>query len=508
MDLLKDKWIPVRPLAGGLPDWISLPELLTRKEEYQLSLPRDDMELATLQLLISIVQVGWMPDDLQGLIRYGATPMTLETYVDGVEPIKDWFQMEHAEHPFMQVREVKAKDVTPMDKLLAGLTGATNSCFVNEAGMANRLCGGCAAIALFNQASNAPSFGGGFKAGLRGESPITTLVQGGHLRQTLWLNILATDQLPEFMVASRYQAPTWVVPIQEKAIITWASIGLARGLLWQPAHIELESAQTRGQCSCCGREQVALYQGFLKAKFNYTVEGRWPHPHSPRLRIFKTAGTEEKFAAFTTSAPTWTRLTGFVVQQEADKENKEGYEPAAVVLQAKSLLGDRFRERLNLIVGGYRNNKASILERRHELLELNVGWQLDASVIRALVDIGVGFRDALTSSIKYFNDGLKDKKTKKVIHKGVGLELDKHCGTNFYRHSDGLMQAALANANFDDAEQFAKDIQALRGQLKSLCLQLFEQETRPYLNDPQLIHTLAVARCTLYRHLKQLMQME
>ena len=35
-----------------------------------------------------------------------------------------------------------------------------------------------AAITLFNQASNCPSFGGGFKGSLRGGAPITTLVFG------------------------------------------------------------------------------------------------------------------------------------------------------------------------------------------------------------------------------------------------------------------------------------------------------------------------------------------
>lgn len=501
MDLLTDNWIPVRPLAGGSPDWISLSTLLTSKDEFQISLPRDDLELATLQLLISIVQVGWMPDDLNGLRHFGAAPMTRDTYVDGIDPIKDWFRLDNTEQPFMQVKGVKAKELTPMDKLLAGLTGATNSCFVNEAGMANGLCGGCAAIALFNQANNAPSFGGGFKAGLRGGAPITTLVQGAHLRQTLWLNVLAADQLPECLVESRFQAPTWIVPIKDQAKVPWASIGLARGLLWQPAHIELEAAKATGHCSCCGRDQVALHQGFLKAKFNYTVEGLWPHPHSPRLLTFKTAGKEEKFAAFTTSAPTWTRLTAFVVQLQVDKQNKVGFEPAAVVAQAKKLFADKGKGRLCLIVGGYRNNQASILERRHELLELNTGWQLRPADIKTLVEIGLGFKTALRKALYLFAEGMKEVK-------GAGVAVHESGERCFYRHSDSLMQSALANAHFDDSELFAQDVQGLCRQLKKLCLQLFEQETRPYLHDPQLIRTLAIARRTLYKHLKPLMLME
>ncbi len=44
------------------------------------------------------------------------------------------FYLNHAEHPFMQTKGVKANDVTPMEKLLAGVSGATNCAFVNQPG--------------------------------------------------------------------------------------------------------------------------------------------------------------------------------------------------------------------------------------------------------------------------------------------------------------------------------------------------------------------------------------
>lgn len=42
-----------------------------------------------------------------------------------------------------------------MEKLLAGVSGATNCAFVNQPGQGEALCGGCTAIALFNQANQA-----------------------------------------------------------------------------------------------------------------------------------------------------------------------------------------------------------------------------------------------------------------------------------------------------------------------------------------------------------------
>lgn len=264
MNLLTDQWIPIRPLTGGRAEKISLQDLLCEEKRWELCLPRDDMELAALQLLICTTQALFTPKDTEELKRHIAKPIASEIYNASAKKFSFWFQLDHPTTPFMQVRGVQAKEVTPMDKLLAGLTGATNSCFVNQAGLAGGLCGGCAAIALFNQASCAPSFGGGFKAGLRGSSPITTLIQGDHLRRTVWLNILNGDELSRTLLSwhgdsATSQKPTWVEPIKGGETIPAQRIGLIRGLFWQPAHIELLPPVAAKLCSSCGCRTDSAY---------------------------------------------------------------------------------------------------------------------------------------------------------------------------------------------------------------------------------------------------------
>jgi len=425
--------------------------------------------------------------------------MSIQDYLDGVESYKNWFELEHSEHPFMQIRGVKAKDTTPMDKLMTGLTGATNSCFVNEAGQADQLCGGCAAIALFNQAANSPSFGGGFKASLRGGAPITTLIQGRHLRETVWLNILSSLQLEESIPSYKdnlQQPPTWVLHIKEKSNIPGASIGLLRGLLWQPAHLELCPPNLKGRCGCCGREQVTVYKCFLKEKFKYTVDGLWPHPHSPRILAFKKGAAEEKFASFTTTAPTWTRLASFVVQKQVNESQKEGHQPSAVVIQAHKLYSRR-PERLRLAIGGYRNNQASILERRHELFDLNKGWHQQPGQIQELVELGLGYKSTLRKALFVFFKGRKNVK-------GAGVAVQELGETQYYRRTDNSMQKVLAEAHFEDPVQLAADKTTLRKELKRHCIQIFEEQTKPYLHDPELIRKMAVARRTLFKNLRAL----
>lgn len=501
MNLLTEQWIPVRPLPMGVPEKISLQRLLCGEDGiWEVCLPRDDMELAALQLLVCLAQTLFIPADAQTLKQRIAGRLPKDEFRAGCEPLKNWFWVDHPDHPFMQIRGVKAKEPTQMDKLLAGLTGATNSCFVNQPGLGECLCPGCAAIALFNQASCVPNFGGGFKAGLRGGAPITTLVQGKHLRQTIWLNVLCKERLVydiSWYADTMHQKPTWVEPIKAGEKIAAGRIGLMRGLLWQPAHIELVPPTEKGVCSCCGCQTEEAYRGFKKAKFNFSVNGIWPHPHTPRISSTKNGQIEEKFAAFKTTAPSWTQLSRFVVQQQINDSNKEGQQPAAVIRQVQFLFGGK-AQRLSLLVGGYRNKQASILERRHEVFTLNHGWDRHAAEIKQLVKLGLGYRDALYKALYVFVKGIKDLK-------GAGVKLQQIAERSYYRRSESTILDALAQIHFENA---APELIRMGDELTGIVKDLFEELVRPYLNDPELVRTMAVARRTLNKHLRALKPQE
>jgi CRISPR system Cascade subunit CasA len=498
MNLLIDQWIPVRPLEGVEQLRIALRELLCGDGKWELSLPRDDMELAALQLVICLTQVILMPKDAAELRGRIAKPLRAEDYDAAIgPPFHEWFQLDHPKYPFMQVRGVGAKDLTPMDKLMAGVTGATNSCFVNQQGLAERLCHGCAAIALFNQATCAPSFGGGFKAGLRGSAPVTTLIQGDHLRRTVWLNVLSRESVAQTIPWHRtttLQQPTWLEPIEAGEIVPAQHIGFARGLFWQPAHIELTAPVPAQSCSCCGGRVDKVFESFNKAKFVYTVVGTWPHPHSPRITTSKKGQSGERFIAFTISSPSWTQLSRFVVQQEFDDASKvEGQQPAAVIDQTRRLYGNDSRK-LHLLVGGYRNNKASILARRHDVFTLNHGWDRNGQVIHHLVTSGRGYRDALYKALYVFVNGVRDIK-------GAGVKVNQSAEAQFYRRSEPIVEHALARIDFENP---GPELSQMRKALRSAAEELFDESVRPYLNDPELIRTLAVARRTLWKRLNSL----
>ena len=160
MNLLIDKWIPVR--NGGRFSQITLQQLLTSEADYRLALPRDDMETGALQMLISLVQVIATPETPTQLRLRASSPLSEEEYLRSCENWLDRFDLMHDTCPFMQVvdPDLEAKKITPIQKLFVGLPAGNNHALFNEPSEISEVCCSCATVALFNFASNAPGYSG------------------------------------------------------------------------------------------------------------------------------------------------------------------------------------------------------------------------------------------------------------------------------------------------------------------------------------------------------------
>ena len=255
MNLLTAAWIPIQD--KGVYEKITLQQLLCGEKEGDICLPRDDMELACLQLLSAITQTLFTPENKKALGKYVTRSLTAEDYQSAIQDKLNWFDLDHEDTPFMQFRGVipsKTDPFTNMEKLLAGVADGANKVFVNQRGVGSKLCSGCTAIALFNMANNAPSVGGGFQGSFRGNTPITVMVKGRTIRESIWLNVLTEESIEKIMPwhqATKRQAPNFVEKDEPEKEFYCSSIGLTRGLLWQPAHYELYPS-IEGNCNCCG----------------------------------------------------------------------------------------------------------------------------------------------------------------------------------------------------------------------------------------------------------------
>lgn len=499
MDLLNDSWIPVRATSGsGSFRLLTLEELLCHEGDWRISLPRDDLELACTQLLVCLLQITFLPEDNRALLERLNKSLSPEAMADAIRPCQDWFQLDHPTQPFMQTRGVKAADVTPMQKLLIGLPEGNNHAFFNEVGEVQKVGPSIAAIVLFNQASNCPSFGGGFKGSLRGGAPVTTLVMGGNLRETLWRNVLTLprirERLPDYEWDLSRDRPTWIKPIREKEVIRAHEIGLARGLFWQPARVELVKANEEAACDVIGVSRQPVYTGFRKSKFTFNLEGLWPHPHG--VQIWDKAKKEWKFVSFTTTAPAWTLLTEFVIPRGVEDANaKEGCAPAGPVVQAS----DIFREEpLYLLVGGYRTKQASVLERRHELFTLAAGWDADGKGrLKRLVDVGRQAKTALRGKLYFAAQGSKEKGMK-----GIGAAIHETGEKLYYARTEVLFHETLReDMTFKDWKQARRTFSE---RIVKTCHRIFDELTNPYCQKPELIPIIAWARRTLDNDLSKL----
>ncbi len=484
MNLLTDQWIPVH--KAGTRQLIRLQDVLCSEDDWQLSLPRDDMELACLQLMICLTQVIFTPEDAKTLRLAIRQPMREEDYQKGIADYLDWFDLNHPDTPFMQVRGVKATKITPIQKLFVGLPEGNNHAFFNDAGELRAVSESATAIALFNQAMNCPSFGGGFKGGFRGSAPVTTLIHNEHLRRRIWSNILHEGSLrllmPDYDKLKENDKPVWVDPIKEKSSISASNIGLLRGLFWQPAHIEL-IVSDGGICELLGSNEAQLVTGFNKEKFVYEVVGQWVHPHSPRYWKLKKGVKEEKYVSFTTTSPAWTQLSRFVVTNESEKE---GQQSATVVSQHRQL---RNGKPLHLIVGGYRNKQASILQRRHELLSLADGWEGNGQTLKDIIDSAVKIKSALRGKLYGF------------AKKSGASVVPEQAESMFYHNSEQMIHESLRQMDWRESKKAKEE---LVKKLIQLSRDIFKKVTRPYQHEPKMILAIAVAKRTLSKEFRKI----
>lgn len=492
MNLLKDAWIPVR--NGADFQQITYKELLcSEQSECQVALPRDDLEMACIQMLAALTQVIFMPADKKELRTRIKTPLTEQEYETEVKKYEEWFDLAHPKWPFMQVKGVNG-EWTSIQKLMIGMPEITSKsasahAFFNEPTEVRSISSGITAIALFNQASNSPSFGGGFKGSLRGAGPISTMVMSTNLRKTVWENVLhedgVRDLIPWYDETKENDKPVWVDPVP-KGDIQPHSIGLIRGLFWQPAHIELVKADKLMSCDLVGGANQECYEGFRKERYVYDLKGVWPHPYSPRQ--FESDGSI-KYLAFKGDDPAWMQMSEFLFNTATNQ--KPGYLSAAVVAQQSD-------SSFCLLIGGYKVKKgALIVYRRHELYSMPAGWSDDLrDRIIEIVEIGLAMKEILVNKVLY--PVVKGDKKKGI--KGVGVPINKKAAALYFYFTESYIHSMLRETSL---REFVKAKSDFLNDLSQICFDIFERVTQPYTHKPELIGTVAIGRKKLEELLKK-----
>lgn len=134
MNLVTDPWIPVITL-NGMPDYINLMQAFTEGEKYADFSVRPHERVALMRLLICIAQASL--DGPEDKDEWKESPKKLPEAARRY--LEKWnneevFELYHREKPFLQIKELESKELTPLSKLDVFLsTGNTTTMFDQEA---------------------------------------------------------------------------------------------------------------------------------------------------------------------------------------------------------------------------------------------------------------------------------------------------------------------------------------------------------------------------------------
>lgn len=309
MQLLTTPWLPVIYRNGT--QGKMAPVDLANEEIVDIAATRADFQGAAWQFLIGLLQTVLAPRDGFGWDDVWDGGLSAQRLKDAFAPFEAVFTFGPQFPSFMQDHQPLDGEAVSLALLLPEFPGSQalkrNTDHFVKRGSVEAMCPHCAALALFSLQLNAPAGGKGYRTGLRGGGPITTLVEL-HRYQTelqpplwrkLWLNVMP-QQATRMNTAREDDARVfpWLAPTRtsEKASgTTTPEQADALQAYWgMPRRIRIDFAHTRrGECDLCGETSEALLERMTVKNYGVNYEG-WVHPLTPYRMPQKEGG--ERFS--------------------------------------------------------------------------------------------------------------------------------------------------------------------------------------------------------------------
>ncbi len=178
-NLITTKWLPVIYCDGTRGKIAPLD--LADENILDLILSRPDFQGAAWQFLLGLLQTSLAPKDAESWEDIWEDGLTAETIRNALAPLEKLFEFGPDTPSFMQDFEPLDGESVALALLLPETPGAQtlklNKDHFVKRGTTEKFCPHCAALALFSLQLNAPSGGKGYRTGLRGGGPMTTLLE-------------------------------------------------------------------------------------------------------------------------------------------------------------------------------------------------------------------------------------------------------------------------------------------------------------------------------------------
>ncbi|MBP2146366.1 CRISPR system Cascade subunit CasA [Methanofollis sp. W23] len=297
LNLIADPWIPVRRKDGetnSIAPW----EITSRHDDnpvISVTSPRADFDGAITQFIIGLCQTALPPEkctEKQALL----TPLTPDDLREAFIPLAAAFNLDGDGPWFMQERNLDQKKSWQIDSLLIGMPEdekvKDNTDFFQKRDTITGLCPVCAAAALFTLQTNAPGGGRGHMTSVRGGGPMTTLILGETLWQTVWANVVDRDQSHEPPRADDPALFPWMgeVRVSRDGTKTTPRDVHPDQVYWaMPRRILLDFEGGKpGTCDLCGQETDRLITRYWAQPYGVKYAG-WTHPLSPYYKKSKSS---------------------------------------------------------------------------------------------------------------------------------------------------------------------------------------------------------------------------
>lgn len=300
MNLIEDPWMPVRRTDGSH-DWIA-PDQLADPDIVAFDADRADFNGALMQFAIGLLQTTAPVESSATWREFLTSPPNARTLRDWFAPVAEAFSLDGDGPRFMQdvALAPEASALNPISALLIESPGENalrnnSDHFVKRARL-DAVCPACAATALFTLQTNAPAGGVGYRTGLRGGGPLTTLLlhqSPTNLWQNVWLNVIERPQHLErcgdaSRTGAQFRFPwlTDVASLQPGGELAPAQVHPDHVFWAMPRRIRLDlDTVEEGSCGLCGRISDKLIRQFVAKNYGLNYKGAWDHPLSPYYEV-------------------------------------------------------------------------------------------------------------------------------------------------------------------------------------------------------------------------------
>ena len=266
--MITHKWIPT---SVGL----IAPHEVVR--DIHLLAPRADFNAALLQFLIGLVQTTMAPQNERAWKNIYKNPPSESDLQAAFAPLISTFDYKIFMQDFAEF-DGKTNNIsgllpeTPGDQ-----TCRLDTDFFVKRDTVKHLCKSCTATALLSHNLNASSDGVGYRTGLRGGGPLTTIAIGDTLWETIWLNILETPDLGD---SESDEIFPWMCPTHTAEVHS-AEVNPLLMYWAMPRRIHIDWDTTvHTTCDICGQMDDCITEYSAK-NYGNNYKGSWRHPLSP-----------------------------------------------------------------------------------------------------------------------------------------------------------------------------------------------------------------------------------